>query len=48
MSGYPGQRERAHNLDALVHRVIPKPISLQEICDAVEDTLAGAPDQASC
>ena len=47
MSGYPGQRERAHNLDALVHRVIPKPFDLQEICDAVEDTLAGAPDQAS-
>ncbi len=41
MSGYPGQRERAHNLDALVHRDISKPFSLQQICEAAEDTLAG-------
>lgn len=51
MSAYPGQRERAHNLDALVHRVISKPFSLEEICAAAEDTLAGAAagaaDQAS-
>ncbi|MCH8095879.1 MAG: response regulator [Proteobacteria bacterium] len=51
MSGYPGQRERAHNLDALIHRVISKPFSLREICDAAEATLAGAAagaaDQAS-
>lgn len=41
MSGYAAERQRAHNLDALVHRVIAKPFSLQQICEAVDDTLAG-------
>ncbi len=40
MSGYAAERQRAHNLDALIHRVIPKPFSLRDICDAVEATLA--------
>lgn len=43
MSGYAVERQRAHNLDALVHRVIPKPFSLREIYDAVQETLAGTP-----
>ncbi len=41
MSGYAAERQRAHNLDELIHRVIAKPFTLREICAAVEDTLAG-------
>ena len=37
------ERMRAHNLDALVHRIIAKPFSLEEICDAVKDALALPP-----
>jgi DNA-binding response OmpR family regulator len=35
MSGYGAERQRAHNLDVLVHLVIPKPFTLREICDAL-------------
>jgi two-component system, cell cycle response regulator CpdR len=40
ISGYAQERMRAHNLDALVHRIIAKPFSLEEICAAVKDALA--------
>jgi two-component system cell cycle response regulator CpdR len=40
MTGYAAERQRAHNLEALVHRVIAKPFTLTEICDAVETALA--------
>lgn len=40
MSGYAMERQRAHNLEALVHRVIAKPFSLQQICEAADDALA--------
>lgn len=40
MSGYAAERQRAHNLDALVHRVVAKPFSLKEISAAVAETLA--------
>lgn len=39
ISGYAQERMRAHNLDALVHRIIAKPFSLEEICDAVKDAV---------
>lgn len=39
ISGYVQERMRAHNLDALVHRIIAKPFSLEEITEAVEDVL---------
>ncbi len=39
MSGYAAERQRAHNLDALVHRVISKPFSLADIRKAVQETL---------
>ncbi|MDD3183549.1 MAG: response regulator [Alphaproteobacteria bacterium] len=39
ISGYAQERMRAHNLDALVHRIIAKPFSLEEICDAVSDVI---------
>lgn len=40
ISGYAQERMRAHNLDALVHRIIAKPFSLEEICEAVQDVIA--------
>jgi DNA-binding NtrC family response regulator len=39
ISGYAQERMRAHNIDALVHRIIAKPFSINEICDAVKDAL---------
>lgn len=39
ISGYVQERMRAHNLDALVNRIIAKPFSLEEICEAVQDVL---------
>jgi CheY-like chemotaxis protein len=41
MSGYASERQRAHNLDALAHRIIAKPFTLAEICAAVAETLKG-------
>lgn len=43
VSGYAQERMRAHNLDALVHRIIAKPFSLEEICAAVKDSLSLPP-----
>lgn len=40
MSGYAAERQRAHNLDALVHDVIAKPFTLEQICNAVADVLS--------
>ncbi len=40
ISGYAQERMRAHNLDALVHHIIAKPFSLEEICTAVKNTLS--------
>lgn len=42
MSGYAAERQRAHNLDVLNHRVIPKPFTLKEICEATDQLLAAA------
>jgi CheY-like chemotaxis protein len=39
MSGYAHERQRAHNLEALIHKVLPKPFSLDEICEAVDEAL---------
>jgi len=39
MTGYADQRERAHGLDALIHDVIAKPFSLEEIRKAVNGAL---------
>src|SRR5215469_9578818 len=40
MTGYASERQRAHNLEALIHRVIEKPFTLDEICAAVAAELA--------
>src|SRR6185437_6749339 len=39
MTGFASERQRAHNLEALVHRVVSKPFTLQEICAAVDEAL---------
>jgi DNA-binding response OmpR family regulator len=39
MTGYPAERERAHNLDALIRDVIVKPFTLKDICDAAQRVL---------
>ena len=41
MTGYADQRERAAGLDALIHDVVTKPFSLDQIRSAVADALAG-------
>jgi len=43
MTGFADQRERAHGLEALVYDVIPKPFSLAQLMQKVEDALAGRP-----
>jgi CheY-like chemotaxis protein len=40
MTGYAAERQRAHNLDALIHRVIAKPFSLAEFLAAVDEALS--------
>ncbi len=40
MTGYADQRERAHGLDALIHDVITKPLSVATIRATVDEALA--------
>jgi CheY-like chemotaxis protein len=42
MTGFADQRERASNLNAIVHDVITKPFSVADIRTAVADALAAA------
>jgi two-component system cell cycle response regulator CpdR len=42
MTGYADQRERAHNLEALIHDVITKPFTLTALRTAVNGALAAA------
>ena len=39
MTDYAAERQRAHNLDALIHDVISKPFTLQQFYDAAEKVL---------
>ena len=39
MSGYPKERQRAHNIDVLVHDVLAKPFTLDELQKAVAKAL---------
>ena len=41
MTGYAAERDRAHNLDALVHEVVSKPFTLSAICDTIDAALSG-------
>lgn len=40
MTEFAAERQRAHNLDELIHEVAPKPFSLKQICDAAEGALS--------
>ncbi len=40
MTGFAHERQRAHNLESLIHRVIEKPFSLGDLCAAAEESLA--------
>ena len=40
MTGCAAERQRAHNLDALIHDVISKPFALQQICEAADNVLS--------
>jgi two-component system, cell cycle response regulator CpdR len=40
ISGYVQERMRAHNLESLVHKIVAKPFSLEEICEAVKNALS--------
>ena len=46
MTGYSAERQRAHNLEALVFKVISKPFTLAQICDAVDAMLDAGPAPA--
>ena len=41
MTGYAHERKRAHNLDILIHEVIAKPFTLEEINEKVMQALNG-------
>ena len=42
MTGYADQRERAHGLDALIYDVLPKPLTVASVRQAVNEALATA------
>ena len=46
MTGFADQRERASNLNAIVHDVITKPFAVADIRTAVADALASREDKA--
>lgn len=47
MTGYADQRERAYGLDALIHDVLTKPLSVVDIQAAVAGALTAAAAQKS-
>ena len=47
MTGYSAERQRAHNLDALVHDVISKPFTLKQICETVRRVLDPATGEST-
>jgi two-component system, cell cycle response regulator CpdR len=40
MTGYAAERQRAHNLEDLIHKVIAKPFSLTDFLAVVDEALA--------
>ncbi len=40
MTGFAAERQRAHNLEVLIHEVISKPFTMTEIREAVDAVLA--------
>lgn len=47
MTGYASEEQRAHNLNRLIHRVVSKPFTLEEICTAADEALANGPTAAA-
>lgn len=45
MTGFADQRERAHGLDQLIYDVIPKPFTLAQVLEKVDDALNGRPPE---
>jgi CheY-like chemotaxis protein len=43
MTGYAAERDRAHNLEALIEDVIVKPFTLKDICDVARRVLQREP-----
>jgi two-component system, cell cycle response regulator CpdR len=43
MTGYAEERQRAHNLDEIILKVISKPFTLEQICQEVAAALAHRP-----
>ncbi|MEQ8328746.1 MAG: response regulator, partial [Parvibaculum sp.] len=41
MTGYSDQRERAHGLDAIIHDILLKPFTLDELVMRVQTVLDG-------
>ena len=39
MTGYVAEKERAQDLDSLVHTIVSKPFSMDDICGQVEEAL---------
>jgi CheY-like chemotaxis protein len=39
ITGFAHERQRAHNLEALVHSVVAKPFDLEKICGVVKEAL---------
>jgi CheY-like chemotaxis protein len=46
ITGYSAERQRAHNLEELICKVVTKPFTLKAICQAAEEALAGPPASA--
>lgn len=40
MTGFAAERQRAHNLEALIHKVISKPFEMADFLAAVDEALA--------
>ena len=41
ITGFAKERQRAHNLESLVHSVVAKPFDLEQICGVVDAALNG-------
>jgi CheY-like chemotaxis protein len=48
MTGYAHERQRAHDLDVLVHRVLTKPFTLDQFRIALADALSGSVTERGC
>ena len=42
ITGFAKERQRAHNLESLVHSIVPKPFDLEKICGVVKNALDGS------